>query len=756
MSGAVSVLVLGAGVFAAVLLVRVLATRALHTDPMCYSLQFPAGLDELAVGRFVVGVASLLPPMWRRLVTQPVVAFEVSATAEGVSHRLLVPRSVQGAVEAHLIAHVPSVRWDIVDDAPPSVDVAVEYRTTSDVRPLRCDPAGLSASLLASLQPLSSGESVSVQWLLAAGATVRPPRVADRDGERVPPSRDEEVFEDGEAVGAARSKYRDLLVLAVGRIGVRAATSDRSVSLLRQMETPLNSQRSLGVSMKRRVLPRRTVARRMTARAIPTSAFPARLNIEEASGVICWPIGLDALPGLDLGGCPLLPVPSAIAETGTLLGLATFPSMKGRRVAIDEEARKRGLSITGPTGSGKSNLMASILGADMAVRGRAVVLIDVKGDTAKLAARMVPEDRIDDVVYLDGAPSDTQNAVGYNPLASRGLSPELVAEQVLAVMRGIYTDGWGARSDELARGVLYSLTQHGGMTLCEFAPMLTNKAFRHRVLAKVDDPYGVGEFWETFESWSERERNQAISPILNKARALTQRGQLRAVIGQAGGVDFNRVLNDKRILLADLSSGRLGSEAANLMAAWLFTGLFNAIVTRSELPEAERPLVAVHFEEFAALNALPLPAEEVLATVRGYGCAVTLATQGLSLLDRALSSAVRVNCRSKVVLAPAHEDAVLFAREFGHGLTPENLMALPAWEAVVTAYAQGAVRPPTTIRTLPVRPLRDSPDEVIARSRQRWGVPRADVEAAIGKRRGPKAPGRRGSSTVGQRRRSQA
>jgi hypothetical protein len=733
-------LVASGGLFVVgILVLRVGATRALHAGAVVYALQFPANLEEEAVQRLLSALAGLLPPWWQRLVTQPVVFFETVATEAGIEHRLIVPRARAGTVENALQAVVPNVRWQRVDSAPENeLMLGVEYRTTTNRRPMRADPSGIAAGLLSSLQPLRKGERVVVQWLLTPAGPVRPPRLATRDDG--PVTLDAELLANAEAVTALRTKQRAPLLLACGRIAVCAATRSRAVQLLRQTEAPLHGTRAPGVHLRRRLLPSQLIAGRVERRTIPLTRFPGVLNVEEASCVIAWPIGLGSVPGLQLGGCRLLPVPGAVRRRGTVIGESTFPGMVGRPVALNRDARLRHLVLTGPTGTGKSTLIASMVEQDLRA-GHGVVCIDPKGDLCDAIAARIPDGRLDDVVVLD--PADDEWPVGYNPLAASGVNRELVVEQCLGVMRSIWRSSWGPRTDEILRGCLLALTAHSGMTLCEIPALLTDPGFRRRILARVDDPLGVESFWGTFEAWSDGERLQATAPVLNKTRAIAMRPRLRGVFGQVRpAVDFSRLIRERKVLLVNLASGRIGTEAARLLGALLFAGLWDAVSARANQPHAERPMVACYIDEFQHVVALNTPAEEILAEARGYGLALTVAHQHLGQLDTDLEHAVLANARSKVLFQTSRHDAGVFARELGGGLTPEDLMGIAPYEAVVAAFAAGGVQPPATIRTLPLGPATRPASEVYGRSRRRWGVERAEVERQMIERQvGPRRAG---------------
>lgn len=726
MNALLELLFAGGSLPPSLLTLRAGATHAIQANPVVYELHFPVNLAADDVARFLAGLTGLLPPWWKRIVTQPVIGFELVARGGTIRHRLIIPPSVQGYLDSALHAHLPAVRYEPVDDEPFKPNYAVEYRTTTDNRALRVDAQGVSSGLLTAVQPLGQAEQIVVQWLLSAAWPTRPARLA-QPGEHATLSASE-LLTNSEAVTARRAKLRAPLLLAVGRIGAQASSQRRAIQLVHRAEGPLHAARAPGVHFRRRVLASPLVVGRMTGRSVPVTIFPATLNVEEAAAVLGWPMGGQAVPGLRLGAARLLPVPQAVPTAGTVLGTATFPGQAGRPVGLSLEARYRHLAITGPTGTGKTTLLTRIALQDLEA-GYGLVVIDPKGgDLTRAIMERLPDGRLDDVVVLD--PSATSGTVvGYNPLKVTGGNRELVVEQVLGVMKRIWLANWGPRTDALLRACLSTLTQLGGMTICEIEPLLVNPAFRRHLLSQISDPFGVEAAWAQYEAWSDGEQIAAAGPLLNKVQALTTRPRLRAILGQAApAVDFDRLIRHRQVLLVNLAVGQLGADAAYLLGACLVSGLWQAVSARGQLPEERRPPVMAILDEFQQIVQLPTPAETILAEARSFRLGLVLAHQHKGQLPRDLEQAIAANARSTLAFQASREDAGILARQLGGGLTPEDLMGLPAYEAITTVFAAGSVQPPASIRTEDILPKRRGAGVVRDASEQRWGVSRRTVE----------------------------
>jgi hypothetical protein len=752
-------LISGVSLLAAIALVRQAEAFRLRSSLVSYTLRFPRGLPAENVAAFFAGWTGSLPPWWKRqMFGVPFLVCEVHADRSGITHRLQVPAAWTATVESLLSAHLPGVRYErdqhhTGHHAAPHVLLGAEYRLSTSDRPLDVDPAALSVRLLASLQPLRGEERVVVQFVLGSAGPVQPARLANKAEQERWLVQTDSVMLTSEAVTALKAKQSSALLVSVGRIGAHASDGQRANQLLRHVESAWHGTRAPGVHLRRRWLPPRLVGQRIESRTVPVLAWPGGvINAVEAAGLTGFPVGIEQLPGLPLGTARLLPIPAGLPRRGTVIGVGTYPSTR-RPLALAVEARTRHLHVVGPTGTGKTVLLAHLAVSDLDHPGRALVVVDPKdGGLVDAVLARLSDGRLDDVVVLD--PTDTR-PVGFDPLRSTPATRELVVDRIVGIMGSIWRSSWGPRSADLIRHAMLTLTQVPGMTLCEAPALLSDPGFRQRILNQVNDPVGVGPFWAWFNALSTAEQSSIVAPPLNKLRAFTTRSAVRHVIGQASpAVDLERTLNHGGVLLVRLPSGLLGEETASLLGALLVNQLWQATSARAGIPVDRRRPAMVILDEVQSLLRLPGAAiDDLLTQARGYRVGLTLAHQHLHQLPADLRQTTLANCRSKVVFACSRDDAGVFAREFGTSLTPDDLMGLEAFEALVAAYADGRTQSPATVRTLPSsQPVRDA-EVVKQRSRQRHGTNRAAVEQAIQARLRPSQRGEGGD--VGRRRRGQ-
>ncbi|OHV36496.1 hypothetical protein BCD49_19710 [Pseudofrankia sp. EUN1h] len=721
-------------------------------DLAVFALRFPRGMEPMAVTAMLTGLSGLAAPWWRRAWAVRGVVIEVSATAAGIAHHLLVPRVDTAVVLSAIRAALPDVA--VTEDPAyktPTATAAVSLGLSTLRRPLDTSrPEVVSTALLASLQPLAAGERLVMQWALMPARPTRP--VADSTG---PGSAGfiGQVMErlvsgprlDAAAAKDLRAKQSGAMWVAAGRIGATARTQARAGQLLGRVNAAMHTAHAPGVSFYRRRLGRGRVAADLAAHRLPVVTFPLVLNVSELAALVAFPLGSVMLPGLRLGGTRQLAPSSDIPMGPRVLARSTFPGAE-RPLGLSVTDSLRHLHLIGPTGSGKSSLITNLVTQDMKA-GRGVVVLDPKGDLVADVLDRVPENRRDDVVILD--PADEARPVGLNLLSGSHRAPELAADQIVGIFHQLYKAFWGPRTDDILRSALLTLAAEPGMTLTEVPLILTDAGFRRRLVAKVDDPVALGPFWAAYEAMSDAERAQAIGPVMNKLRAFLLRRRVRNVLGQATPrLDLADALARRRIVLVPLTKGVLGEEAAALVGSLVVARVWQATLGRSAIAAEQRPTTFLYADEFQDFINMPQNFGDILAQARGLGLGMTLAHQHLGQLPNDLREAVLANARSRVIFQTSASDAGRLAKELSPHLGASDLQGLGAYEVVVSLSAGSRVAPPATGATLPPPPPTGQAAALVrAASRQRWGQDREPVEAAIRARH----EGRRPAGRVGRR-----
>ena len=633
------------------------------------------------------------------------------------------------------------------------LDLAAELRLTSFLRPLNSShPEAVTTALLASLGRLNPAEIAAMQLVVAPAAPrqlIPPPEPGSRNRR---PSIASEFLAVRRALTqeqyrAAREKTSSSTFLIAIRIGIKAGTQRRRRQLLRQLLGVFHVVNAPGVHFKKRLAPNFLTRLRMAQGDVPLLSFPAILNVRELVALAAFPIGSPQIPGLQLGGAKQLPPSVDIPTEGRVLATANYPGAT-RPLAVSVPDSLRHIHAIGPTGTGKSTELLNLITQDMS-QGFGVAAIDPKGDLIADVLERVPASRVEDVIVLD--PTDSERPVGLNLLAGSVEYRELVVEQVVTIFHHLYSAFWGPRTDDVLRATLLTLIHEPGMTLTEVPLLLTDSAFRQRLVGQIDDPIALEPFWSWFENLSAGERAQIIGPVLNKLRAILLRRRLVNVIGQARPTfDMDMVLAERKILLVSLSKGLLGDDAAALLGSLVLARLWQAVQRRASLRPEDRHPFFCHIDEFQDYLNLPMAIEDVLAQARGYAFGLTLAHQHLGQLPPTTRQAVLANARTKVVFQTAAGDARVLAREFAPYLDAEDLQGLGPFEVYIAISAGFRVAPVASAVTLPSPPKTSRAAVVRAASRTRYGRQRSEIDREIRARHGE----RKGTGPIGVRRRS--
>ena len=426
--------------------------------------------------------------------------------------------------------------------------------------------------------------------------------------------------------------------------------------------------------------------------------------------------------------------------------------MTDRLVALKTEDRLRHQFILGPTGSGKSWLLASMILSDIAAN-HGLIVVDPKGDPVADILSRVADTDIDRVVVIDA--SQRERPIGLNILggATDEASRDLIVDNIVGVFRSIWSEFWGPRSDSLARATLTTLIHTRGVdgsafTLCELVPLLTDPAFRQFVVNQPGLPDQVRAYWQRYDNMSDGERQQVITPLVNKVEAFTSRTPICLMLGQSEGFDLREIFWRRKAVLVNLAKGSLGTETSNLLGSLLVSLCWQATLSRIAVPQEQRHACFAYIDEAVDLMRLPVPLDSMAAQSRGLGLGLVFGLQLLAQVPDYLKPTFLGTIRTQASFAIERDDAKLLEPRFTP-LTADDLQRLPLYELALRPCLDGVTHDPITLTTLPLdTPVRGA-DELASTSRHRYGQPRTEVEQALRARIAVTS----NSSSVGRRRR---
>lgn len=695
----------------------------------CYQLTFPADLDAGRVMAWLHTVVGTLLAGSAGLFTLLTIVLEVVASERGLQHQLRVPPGRADDFVRPLRALVPGIT---VTPSSTLVDrswvEAVELGTRSPAGRLNAlSSEHLTAGLLSSLQGLGRDEVVALQWVLAPARGQNPP-IKGNVG--VPETFGFHV--NGKGSKTERSaKPEAPNLLGVLRVAAEAETAPRARQLLGQVRAALGSAINMGTRITKRPAISKGALLRRVVEGSGLLLFPARISVPELVGLIGWPIGSPHVAGLQQGRTRQLVAPASVPRAGRVIGTSNFPGAE-RPVALSYKEAVKHLHVLGPTGVGKTTLLANMAAQDME-QGYGVIVIESKGDLFQACIDRVPRDRLSDVIICDV--NDAARPVGFNVLPSSSYNSAI--DQLSALITSMSGDTSGVYAPMLMYFGLHALAATPGSTFIDLPTMLTPQspeeaAWREDVVSRVKNP-NVRQFWQRYLNDSRKDQDRMTAPVHNRIWQLTVRPEIRNIIGQSNSsFTFEEVLRGNKILLINLNGVRVGEQTASLFG----TLLMNALWTAARSVKKTRASF-LYLDEFQDLINLPVPAAEMLAKLRSSLVGLILAHQDNDQLAkvRGLEQAVLANARSKVVFQTSARDARIMQREFGRLLTEDDFINLGAFEAIARIATDAGVSPPMTIATAPPSKTTGIGRAVKAASRAKYGRAVAEVEAEIDARR---------------------
>ncbi len=413
----------------------------------------------------------------------------------------------------------------------------------------------------------------------------------------------------------------------------------------------------------------------------------------------------------------------------SLIGTTTF--RQGEiKFGIKRTDRKRHFYVIGKSGSGKSFMLELLVLSDI-YHNQGFAIVDPHGDFAQDMLKHIPEQRLDQVVYFN--PADVNHPIAFNPMENTDPNMRAnIASEIVGVLKKMFENSWGPRLEHILRFTLLALLETPDATLLGITRMLTDKTYRKFVINNITDPV-VKAFWvNEFASWNEKFASEAVAPVLNKVGAFTANPLIRNVLGQVrSSFDIRQMMDEGKILIVDLSRGRLGEDNAGILGALLITKIQLAAMSRANIENIDdrRPfyLYVDEFQNFATDSFAV-----ILSEARKYGLYLTIANQYVAQMPDEVRDAVFGNVGSMVSFRVGSEDAAYLAKYFEPVFEPLDLVNLGLRNIYVTMSIDGETSLPFSAKTLAMpASTHDHTKEIIELSHAKFSSPKEEVEKAI-------------------------
>lgn len=385
---------------------------------------------------------------------------------------------------------------------------------------------------------------------------------------------------------------------------------------------------------------------------------------------------------------------------------------------IKDSDRMRHIWTVGKTGTGKSTMIAN-MAIDDIKKDRGIGIIDPHGDLVDDILDYIPAHRINDTVVFN--PADKDFPVTINPLEVRDREEaELVVSGIMSIFTKVWANVWSARMEYILRNSLMTLSEVPEATLMDVLKILSDQTYRNKVVGKIKDSALVSFWKDEFDKMPEALQKEAISPIQNKVGQFVTSPLIRRIVGVSkSSIQVDEIMDGGKILLANLSQGRLGEDNAALLGAMLITKFQVAAMRRVDKANEDRTPFYLYVDEFQ--NFATSSFIKILSEARKYKLGITLANQYMAQIPPEVQKAILGNAGTLISFGIGAEDASIVHKEFAEVFTQNDLVNIQNYQIAIKLMIDGHSTRPFMAHTLPLPEGRNkNKDKVIQVSRERW------------------------------------
>lgn len=449
------------------------------------------------------------------------------------------------------------------------------------------------------------------------------------------------------------------------------------------------------------------------------------LNTEELASIFHLPSASVVTPNIVWTGSKKGEPPADLPIEGrgdedeiTFFGKTNFRNFE-YKFGIRPKDRRLHMYTIGKTGTGKSTLLENMIVDDIN-KGKGVAIVDPHGQTVEHILGQIPQHRIRDVIYFN--PADREMPLGFNLLEA--VDPDLrsvAASGAVGIFKKLWADSWGPRLEYILRNAILALIETPDANLLGINRLLVDRPYRQYVVGHLTDPV-VKQYFETeYENYSPQFRTEAIAPIQNKVGQFLSSKTIRNIIGQAkSSFDVRRIMDEGKILLIDLSTGKIGEDTAALLGSMIITKIQLAAMSRADVHESQRPDFYLYVDEFQ--NFATDSFATILSEARKYHLNLALTNQFIAQIPEVVRDAIFGNVGTIISFRVGATDASNLVKEFEPVFSANDLVNLDNHHIYTKLSINGVTRPAFSAETLPPFPeISGFRDQVIEFSRNTYG-----------------------------------
>lgn len=712
---------------------------------------------KIDVAEQLFGAFSALKPtgFWSFLEISDMICFEIVGRNTEIRFYVSAPAKLIDLVEKTIYGYYSSADITRVDE--PNIfteqgKVAfAALKTESDLYfPLKTYkdmPNDPLSSITSALSKMGEGEGATVQYL------IRPAESGWKSGGKAYISKTKK-----DEANAEKAKFevdpKDLERIddkvskpgfeTIIRVVVSAKTDDAAdmhvrniVAAYKQFDSHLNTLGEVDVWFKGGFM-MNFIYKFFPAWEAPWSKVTSILSTDELATLFHPPNKTVETPHIQWLKAKTAPISSEVpVDGGTLMGTAYYRGNK-RPVHIRLKDRMRHTYIIGKTGVGKSELLKEMIKQDIA-DGKGVCVIDPHGDLIEDTLRYIPAERAEDVIHFD--PADEDRPMGLNLLECRSEQEKhFITGAIINLMYKLYdpqrTGIIGPRFEHAVRNAMLTVMAEPGTSFIEIVRVLTDPKYVQELLPKVDDPI-VRRYWtDQIAQTSDFHKSETLDYIVSKFGRFVTNKMMRNIIGQSkSAIDFRDIMDKGKILLINLSKGRLGEENSQFLGLVIVPKILAAAMSRADVPEDQRRDFFLYVDEFQ--NFATPDFAVILSEARKYHLGLTVANQFIGQMDEEVKNAVFGNVGTIICFRVGVADANFIQREFQPFFSEADIINVERFHAYMkTLVNNEPVDPFSVDMTKDMEELKKARNEQIAKaiiqlSRLKYGRPRELVEAEV-------------------------
>ncbi|RJP46206.1 MAG: type IV secretory system conjugative DNA transfer family protein [Armatimonadetes bacterium] len=475
-------------------------------------------------------------------------------------------------------------------------------------------------------------------------------------------------------------------------------------------------------------------------RYMPMFAKTSVLTADEVASIYHFPNKSITTPHIVWLPARAAPASEKIPMSGLYLGKSIFRGSE-RPVYVSDEDRQRHMYIIGRTGTGKSTFLKSMMIQDI-MAGKGLAFLDPHGDAAEDMLEVIPPHRAKDVIYFN--PGDVTRPFGMNMLEAKTEDEKhFITTEILGLMQKLFdpnkTGIVGPRFEHGVRNAMLTVMSVPGNTFVEVMRVMQDPDFVRELLPHVDDPM-VRRYWtDQIARTSDFHKSEVLDYTVSKFGRFVTNRMMRNIIGQSSSsFNMRKIMDEGKILIVNLSKGRMGEENSNFLGLLLVPRILGAAMSRANIPEEERRDFYLYVDEFQ--NFATDTFATILSEARKYRLNLTVANQFVGQVPEEVKNAIFGNVGTLMAFRVGVPDAQLLQHEYAPVFTEQDLVNIDARNVVVKTQVKGEPVPPfsmdTTIDLKAWAAMRrpEIAQAIKELSRLSYGRELTEVEAEIAKR----------------------